>query len=274
MIGELVILYGTVFNVMLLNFAKTITGLYISTWRVVVSALISSVVSALLYPSLFAPILGFVLLIGFAFSFRVHRIVTQGSWVIVGTLLVGGLLTAVQPVLVGRSWLTYTVITVIAACMCLLLVKVNWHRKLQSVAQQPFVAMCDVRLFGELFTLRAFIDTANECIEPLSRQPVHFVSYEAVRQQLSVEFVTALEQWQEETPLDVSMFPIQFKKALRFVPITTIHNKTVVVPAFRMDYLTVHDKQFAGQYVVFTKQDTQFPQQANMILHVFVLTHK
>lgn len=254
-------------------FTKEITGLYISKWRLVASALASSIVATILSPSLFASILSFILLIGIAFSFRIYSFIIQGSWLVVGTLLAGGLLTALQPILQGRSWLTYILLSASAACIGLALVKLNWHKKLQDAVQQSFLTSCELQLFEQALTVSAFIDTGNECVEPLSRQPVHFLSYKAVQEQLAPSLKTALEQWQEDAPLNVSMFPVEFRKAIRFVPITTIQENTVIVPALRVSCLQVQGKSYAGHYIIFTKNDARFPQDAEMILHVFILTN-
>lgn len=273
MIGELIILYNTLFNLILLIFTKEVTGLYISNRRLIGSALASAIIATVLPPSLLTSLLSFIILIGIAFSFQIRSFMVQGSWLVVGTLLAGGLLTALQPILLGHSWLTYLLLSAGLAFISLILVKLNWHKKLQQVVQQSFLTSCELLLFDQVFQVSAFIDTGNECVEPLSRQPVHFISYKTIQDKLESTFKEALEQWQEDAPLNVSMFPSNFRKAIRFVPITTIQEKTVIVPAFRVSSLEVQGKSFTGHYIIFTKNDAQFPQNAEMILHVFVLTN-
>ena len=188
MVGEIIILYNTLFNLILLAFTKTITGMYISKWRLLGSAFASAIIATVFAPSFVMTIISFIVLIGLAFSFRLHSFIVQGGWLFVGTLLAGGVLTALQPMLLGRSMVTYIVVCVSVVCVGLLIFKQSWHNKLQSAVQQSYVTNCELMLFEQPLTLRAFIDTGNECVEPLSRAPVHFISFKAVEPQLSQVF--------------------------------------------------------------------------------------
>lgn len=69
---------------------------------------------------------------------------------------------------------------------------------MQTKIQSSFVVDCELLLFQQSFSLRGFIDTGNECIEPMSGKPVHFLSYNAVAKTLPEDFHKALLEWDEK----------------------------------------------------------------------------
>lgn len=274
MAGELLILYNAFFNMILLQFVKEITHVSLSRMRIIVSALCSAAVAVILPTSILTIALSFICLIGIAFSFRLPMLLLHGGWLLIGTLLVGGLLTALQPVLIGQSIWIYSLFCALFAVCILYAISRGWQKKLIHIAQQAYVTTCVMTLGSSKFHLQAYIDTGNECREPLSQAPVHFLSFQAVENQLSSEMRDALQAWQTSEPHNVSMFPNEFVKLIRFVPITTVHKQKIIVPAFRMNQFQVDEREYTGHYVVFTQNAAPFPQQVDMILHVCILMNK
>ncbi|MEK4424340.1 sigma-E processing peptidase SpoIIGA [Solibacillus sp. FSL K6-1523] len=273
MIGELIVLFNFFFNIILLRFTQAVTRYPIKTWRLISSAFCSALIAVVFYESIVMTIFSFIVLIGIAFSFRWSSFYVQGSWLMMGTLLAGGLLSAVQPYLLKHSIFAYILFCLGIACSSLFLMKRSWFNKLQQVVQQQYVTNCEVELFDQTLRLLAYIDTGNECIEPLSRAPVHFISFKAVHEQLEPTFEASLEKWSEEEPLALEMFSKELRKHIRIVPLTTVQNSSVLVPAFRAE-IKINEKTDKNQYVIFTKNDARFPQKAQMIAHVSVLTNR
>lgn len=270
MFAELIIVFNFILNLALLRFTQAVTNVTIPIWRMLISSLSSALIVVIFYGHAWVIFVSFILLIGIAFSFRVKSFFVQGGWLLVATLLAGGLLTAVQPLLMHRSSFVYIIICFCIVCSSLLIMKTSWKAKLIQMIQTQYVTPCEVQLAGETLALRAYIDTGNECIEPLSQAPVHFISFQAVREKLPVELSESLLQWSEQAPLELEMFPPKFRKIMRIVSITTIQNRKVFVPAFRIA-LCMNEKTYQNHYVVFTKNDARFPQNAQMIAHVIVL---
>lgn len=274
MAGELLILYNTLFNMMLLSFTKMMTGVVLTRRRMIVSAFVSAVVTVAFPASLLTAVISFVCLLGIAFSFRLSVLILHGGWLVIGTLLVGGFLTALQPLLLGQSIVIYGVLCCSLALCLVVAVHKGWQKKLIHLAQQAYIVSCDLTIGDSRFQLQSYIDTGNECTEPLSRAPVHFLSFPAVEQQLPSELRQALLAWQVHESYDLTMFPESLVSTIRFVPIRTVHKQKLLVPAFRMKHFAVDGRDYDGHYVVFTQNEAPFPQQVDMILHVSILTNK
>src|SRR5690606_4783210 len=103
MIGELLILYNTLFNYFLLKFTQEITGLYVKRRRLLFSAFFSGLVSSIFYHSFLGAVASFLLLIGLAFSFRIETIIKQGTVLLAATFFLGGLLTSLLPFLLRQT---------------------------------------------------------------------------------------------------------------------------------------------------------------------------
>lgn len=270
MFAEWIFLFNVLLNIALLRFTQAITNQTISNWRMYTSAFCSAFIVIVFYGNVLMMFVSFVILIGIAFSFQWRSFVIQGGWLLVATFLAGGLLTAIQPYLWSGSFLVYILLCVCIVCSSFIVMKKSWLMKIQQAVQRQYVTPCEVQLLGETLALQAYIDTGNECTEPLSQSPVHFISFQAVQTQLPEELRISLLQWTEQEPLSLDMFSTAFRKIIRIVPITTVQNRTVLVLAFRIKLL-INGQTFTNHYVVFTKNDARFPQKAQMIAHVVVL---
>lgn len=145
---------------------------------------------------------------------------------------------------------------------------------MQTKLQQSYVVDCKLYFLGKSFDLKGFIDSGNQCIEPISSKPVHFLSFKAIEEQLPKELKDALLKWNENNPYELSMFPPDVHSKIRIVLLSTVQKETTKVLAFRFEKLKVFGetkKEFFEQYIVFTKNDAKFPQNAQIILHVQTL---
>ena len=273
MIGEWLIIINTLFNYVLVLFTKEITGVYVTKKRALSAAFCSGVVSAVFDTSILISIISALLLVGIAFSFRFHMLLKQAGVLIVATFFLGGLLTAVQPLLVGRSFIFYLAFCSLLAILSSKWAEIKWRSFWQKNIQARYVVTCKLSLGDTELELRGFIDTGNMCTEPISQQPVHFISYQAIQEKLPTTVQEALTTWDAKSPYNLSMFPREWLTMIRLIPLSTIQHRTIV-PAFRLTEWFIDQTKLSGHYVVLTKNDTHFPEQADMMLHVLALSNQ
>lgn len=144
---------------------------------------------------------------------------------------------------------------------------------MQAKLEQSYVVDCIIHFLGKTYNLKGFIDTGNQCIEPISGKPVHFLSYKAIHEQLPEHLKEALLLWNEQNPYELSMFSSELKSKIRIVVLSTVQKETSKVLAFRMEQLLIPsmNKQFNEHYIVLTKNDGKFPQNSKIILNVQTL---
>lgn len=261
-------------NVLLLKFTVIVTSFHIKTWRLWLSAFCSALLTTIIPPSFWSVSMGFLCLLGIAFSWQLSTLFVQASWLMIATLLVGGFLTMLQPFLFQQSSvLAFTCFVLLASCFVLVTSR-GWQQKLLSTVQQAYVTTCELAIDDMRLTVQAYIDTGNECREPISRAPVHFLSLQEVEEQLPASFYIALQQWQSAEPTNLTMFSETIRLCIRFVRVVTVHNEPQLVLGFRLSQLMVDQRAYTGHYVVFTQNEAPFPQQADMILHVCILLTK
>ncbi|MBD8025854.1 sigma-E processing peptidase SpoIIGA [Ureibacillus sp. Re31] len=274
MIGELLILYNTLFNYFLLKFTQEITGLYVKRSRLLLSAFCSGLIAAIFYQTLIGAVLSFIVLIGLAFSFRLQSLLKQGTVLFITTFFLGGVLTSLLPFLLNQSDVTFFILCIAIAFLSLTTIHTKWRNMMQEKIQHAFVVDCDLELFKKTYRLKGFIDTGNECIEPISGKPVHFLSYNAINQDLPNDFHEALLKWDDQNPYQLKMFPTYVYPKVRVLSLSTVQQERSLVLAFRFDKLKISgtaSKEIFDQYVVLTRNDARYPQDAQMILHVLAL---
>nr|WP_106784057.1 sigma-E processing peptidase SpoIIGA [Lysinibacillus timonensis] len=274
MIGELLVLYNTLFNYLLLKFTQEITGVYVKRSRLILSAFCSGLIASILHHSLLGAVLSFVILIGVAFSFKIQSLYKQGTVLFIATFFLGGLLTSLMPFLLNQSDFLFFIFCTSIAFISLTAIHVKWRNMKQEKIQFSFVVECELVLLQKAYQIRGFIDTGNEAVEPLSQKPVHFLSYNAVSKNLPNDFHDALLKWDENNPYKLDMFPSAVYPKIRILTLSTVQKEKSTVLAFRFDRLKISgttNKEIYDEYVVFTRNESKYPQDAQMILHVLAL---
>ncbi|KGR92156.1 hypothetical protein CD30_02185 [Ureibacillus massiliensis 4400831 = CIP 108448 = CCUG 49529] len=274
MIGELLVLYNTLFNYFLLKFTQEITGLYVKRSRLILSAFCSGLIASILHHSLIGAVISFVVLIGVAFSFKIETLMRQGTVLFIATFFLGGLLTSLLPFLLNQTDFIFFILCTSIAFLSLSAIHLKWRQMKQEKIQHSFVVDCELELFQKIYSLKGFIDTGNECVEPMSQKPVHFLSYKAVSKNLPDDFNEALQKWDAKDPYQLGMFPAYVYPKIRILTLSTVQKEKSTTIAFRFDRLKISgntDKVLFDEYVVFTRNDARYPQDAQMILHVLAL---
>lgn len=198
----------------------------------------------------------------------------QGTVLFLATFFLGGLLTSLLPFLLKQSSLAFFLLCISISFLSLHALHSKWKKLMFTKLQQNYVVGCMLQFLGKTYDLKGFIDTGNQCIEPISGKPVHFLSFKAIQQQLPKQFEEALLKWNEKEPYELSMFPAELHSKIRIVLLSTVQKETSKVLAFRFEQLKVSgttNKDFFEQYIVFTKNDAKFPQNAQIILNVQTL---
>ncbi|WP_336634403.1 sigma-E processing peptidase SpoIIGA [Lysinibacillus fusiformis] len=275
MYGEWLVLINTLFNLAILTFTARVTGVLVKNSRLLMSSFCSSLVAVIGGQMLWTTVLSFILLIGIAFRFKIRSFQKQGPIVLTATIVIGGLLTALQPFLNKLSATHFIMICFVLAVLNLVAFYKQWgFVKLERLSGQ-FVFETTLKIFGALIPLSAFVDTGNQAIEPLSGKPVHFVSYTALSPHLPADFRKSLIEWQETDPYNVSMFSEDYQRYIRFIHINTVQQQTVVL-GFRFDEWLIkgeHSQVKSNEYIVLTKKAKNFPHSTAAILHFSALSN-
>ncbi|KEK09528.1 sporulation protein [Lysinibacillus sphaericus] len=275
MYGEWLVLINTLFNLAILTFTARVTGVLVKNSRLLMSSFCSSLVAVIGGQMLWTTVLSFILLIGIAFRFKIRSFQKQGPIVLTATIVIGGLLTALQPFLKNLSATHFIMICFVLAVLNLVAFYKQWgFVKLERLSGQ-FVFETTLKIFGSLIPLSAFVDTGNQAIEPLSGKPVHFVSYTALSPHLPADFRKSLVEWQETDPYNVSMFSEDYQRYIRFIHINTVQQQTVVL-GFRFDEWLIKGEPSQvklNEYIVLTKKAKNFPHSTAAILHFSALSN-
>ncbi|MGE7089998.1 sigma-E processing peptidase SpoIIGA [Lysinibacillus sp. NPDC048646] len=275
MYGEWLVLINTLYNLAILTFTAKVTRVHVKNTRLLMSSICSSLIAVIGGQMLITIMLSFVILIGIAFQFKIRSFQKQGPIVLVATIVIGGLLTALQPYLKNLSVIHFILICLLVAFGYLVVFYKQWgFVKLERVSGQ-FVFDTTLKIFDAMIPLSAFVDTGNQCIEPLSGKPVHFVSYTALRSHLPVAIRKALSEWQEADPYDVSMFSADYQRLIRFIHVNTVQQQAVVL-GFRFDEWLIKGEPSqvkSNEYIVLTKKAKNFPHSTAAILHFSALSN-
>ena len=276
MYGEWLVLINTLYNLAILTFTAKVTGVHVKNKRLLLSSLCSSLIAVIGGRSLMITLLSFIVLIGIAFRFKLRSFQKQGPIVLTATVIVGGLLTALQPYLKNLSVIHFILICFLLAVGNLIVFYKQWgFVKLERLSGQ-FVYETTLQIFGETIPLSAFVDTGNQCIEPLSGKPVHFVSYTALRPNIPISIKKALTEWQETDPYNVSMFSPDYQRIIRFIHVNTVQQQSVVL-GFRFDEWHIQGESSqvkTNEYIVLTKKAKNFPHSTAAILHFSALSNQ
>ncbi|MEG0448558.1 MAG: sigma-E processing peptidase SpoIIGA [Lysinibacillus sp.] len=275
MYGEWLVLISTVYNFLTLLFTAKVTGYHVRLRKLLVSSFSSSLVAVLFGQTIVGSVVSLILLIGLAFDFKFSSFRKQGPIVVIATVAVGGLLTAIQPYLKSLSLKQFFIICIVLAICLLVVFAKQWHFVKKEQISNQFVRETNLTIFNTVIPLKAFIDSGNQCQEPMSGKPVHFISYEAVRKHLPENLEKSLSEWQQAEPYNVSMFDRESQQVIRFIRLSTVQQRDAVVLGFRFEKWHLLGELpliIKEEYVVFTKMARQFPQSTSAILHFSALS--
>ncbi|WP_432354893.1 sigma-E processing peptidase SpoIIGA [Sporosarcina sp. A2] len=276
MYGEVMIGINMIFNYTVLSFANAIGNAKISKKRLMVAALVGAIPAVTIPGSLLASMVAFILMTGCAFGFSVRLWKASAGLVLIGAFLAGGLLSALPFSSWGKDFQFRLLFCAILAYLSLQIVKAKWLdvRKISRFSE--FSGHSKLQIFGSSIELTIFIDTGNNCTEPLSNDAVHFVSLRAVQSVIPEEVLECLRQSGDSRNAlpDLSHFPTNFRKQLRLIRVQTVEGANWAV-GIRFDEWELEGNRFLEKgYIVLTADDARYPHNASAILHVSALESK
>ncbi|EGQ27272.1 sigma-E processing peptidase SpoIIGA [Mammaliicoccus sciuri] len=267
MYGELMIGINMLFNYAILSFTNKVGNHQTSRRRLWSASFIGAFFITLFPYSVLAIIVTFLGMTYIAFGQTLSSWKSSVLAVLIAAFFAGGLLTLVYanvPTMQNNSLL---LIAIGLTYLSLYIVKIKWLDTRKNTSLIRYTLDSVVQLWGQSIPLKVFIDTGNHCIEPISGAPVHFIGYQAVKEQLPADFSNALEKWKPDNSPDLSGFPSVYQKDLRLIRLQTVQGASWTVGIKFKSWL-VDEQPLPSGYIVLTKEQRQYPQGASAILQV------
>jgi len=267
MYGELMIGINMLFNYAILSFTNKVGNHHTSRRRLWSAAFIGAFFITLFPYSVPAMIFTFLGMTYIAFG------QTFGSWkssilaVLIATFFAGGLLTLIYAQISISANQSFLFVAIGLTHLSLYIVKHKWIDTRMMNKLMSFTLDSELMLWGQSIPLKVFIDTGNHCVEPLSGDPVHFIGYRAVKEQLPVDFALALESWNPAESPDLACFPAPYQRSLRLIRLQTVQGASWAV-GIKYDSWLLDGELLPTGYIVLTKEQRKYPQGAAAILQV------
>lgn len=274
MYAEVLISINTLINFSLLSFSNKMGSFHQKSWRLWLSALLGGVSIVLLGGSFISIVGTFVLMTTCAFGLKRSNWPLAAANTLIGALFAGGLLTVIQPLLANASW--YVVLIVAGSVLIISLagVRKNWFRINLTALKDSYVGQVTIRLFQQEFQLTSYSDTGNQCIEPLSGNPVHFISADKMKSFIPHDLWQYLYEFEGNASENFQDIPLPFRSYLRLIRLQTVQNQSTWAIGIKVDHIrlkTKTEQTLAPCYIVLTKNSKHFPRQTDVILHASTL---
>ncbi|MCM3710015.1 sigma-E processing peptidase SpoIIGA [Sporosarcina luteola] len=271
MYGELIIGINMVFNYAILSFANRMVKAQATRPRLVLASLAGALPVVVFPDSWIAIFVAFGVMIVCAFGISISSIGNPAVIVLIGALFAGGALTVFTDKFMFSDSKSTVFISALLAYVFLYLFKTKWldvrvARQLSSYSVESVLS-----IWNETISIPSFIDTGNRCTEPLTGDPVHFVSFKSVERFMPEELKEPLLTWKTEEMPQLSTFPKRFQKSLRLIRLQTVQGASWAV-GFKFDrWIVGEGSELPVGYIVFTKQDNRYPEGAGAIMHASAL---
>lgn len=268
MYGELIIGLNMLFNYAILLFANRVGNVGVKRGRLLFASFIGAVPVTFFPTSAIAVIIAFIGMTVCAFGKVFERWRKSAVMVLIGAVFAGGLLTALQYQVYAPSGKVSILVYALIAYSSLYIMRRKWLdvRTVHSVSELH--AETIVKMWGHDIPVKVFVDTGNNCTEPLSGAPVHFVSFKVVERFIPDDLLAPLLSWNPKKPAKLTTFPETYLKDIRLVNIHTVQGNSWAV-ALKYERWELEEALELGQgFIVLTKEDGRYPQGADAILHV------
>lgn len=267
MYGELMIGINMLFNYAILSFTNKVGNHQTSKRRLWSAAFLGAFFITLFPYSLLAMIFTFLGMTYIAFG------QTFSSWkssilaVLIAAFFAGGMLTLIYAQISVSVNQSFLFVAIGLTYLSLYIVKHKWIDTRMMNKLMSFTLDSELNLWGHSIPLKVFIDTGNHCVEPLSGDPVHFIGYQAIKDQLPGDFASALVSWNPEKSPDLASFPATYQKNLRLIRLQTVQGASWAV-GIKYDSWLLEGELLPVGYIVLTKEQHQYPQGAAAILQM------
>ncbi len=267
MYAEVMIATNTFFNYTVLAFANRIGWIENQKRYLLLSAFVAGVLTVLFAHHVMTLLLTFFLMLGIAFWKKRTQMLKAMSLTLLATLFAGGLLTAIAP-MYEKTGQTFMLINYgLIAIGGLYLLSKHVLRVHISQTERNLVFASDLHLFGQQKELQLFIDSGNVCREPLSNEPVHFLSGDAVKDIIPPVLYQFIESWDSQDYQGLDGLPKEYAAMVRLIPIATIQKEKAWVIGIRFEQWMIGEERLPKGYIVLTKGKEKFPHEADGILH-------
>jgi len=274
MYAEVLIAINTLVNFSLLSFSNKMGSFHQKSWRLWGSAFIGGVSIVVFGGNFISLVATFICMTTLAFGFNRSNWVLAATNTLIGALFAGGLLTVIQPLMANASWYVFLIIAGTILALSLTGVRKNWFRVNLTAIKDSYMGQVTIRLFQQEFQLTSYSDTGNHCIEPLSGNPVHFISAEKMKSYIPAElwqYLYSFEGTSTETFKDI---PFPFRSQVRLIKLQTVQNQSTWAIGIKVDHIrlkTTSEHLLEPCYIVLTKNSKHFPRQTDAILHASTL---
>lgn len=263
--GELLLLIGTSYNLLLVAICCRLLDERFSVWRAICCSFASALCSVVIENALLCILVSFILLLA-AFTSK-KRLLLKGLYLLTATFLLGGMLTAVESY--ATTTIQFYALLLIASLLFLLFITAILQKAHMQLLVKRYCIHCVVQIEGKAVATTGFLDTGNQSIEPLTGRPVHFATLELLMSMPQLR--QSIQSWSNTKPNDFSMFHASFHKRLRPIFVDTVVGKELVL-AIRCTVL-INEHALEEQYVVFVQQPLQFRPDVQLVLNAAVLQY-
>lgn len=271
MYGELIVGINMVFNYAILSFANRMVKAQATSLRLLLASFVGAFLVTIFPDSVIVVFIAFGVMIACAFGISLSAIGNLSVIVLIGALFAGGVLTVFTDQIVFLDSKSTVFLSALVAYVVLYILKTKWldvrvARQLSSYSVQSVLS-----IWNEKISIPCFIDTGNRCTDPLSGDPVHFVSFKVVERLIPEELKAPLLTCKTGEMPQLSVFPKHFQKSLRLIRLQTVSGASWTV-GFKFDSWIIEEgSELPAGYIVFTKQDNRYPEGASAIMHASAL---
>lgn len=271
MYGELIVGINMVFNYAILSFANRMVKAQATRHRLWLASFAGALPVAIFPDSRIAIVIAFGAMIICAFGISLASIGSPAVIVLIGALFAGGALTVFTDKFMFSDSRATVFISALLAYIFLYLLKTKWLDVRMARQLSSYSVASVLSIWNERISIPSFIDTGNRCTEPLSGEPVHFVSFKFVEQSIPEELKKPLFTWKAEDMPQLAAFPKRYQKTMRLIRLQTVQGASWAV-GFKYDrWIIGKGSEMPAGYIVFTKQDNRYPEGAGAILHASAL---
>ena len=271
MYGEVVIGVNMLFNYAVLSFANKVGNVGSAFQRLLLASFVGAIPVTIFPHSSIAVIIAFFGMTFCAFGKVFEPWKKSATMVLVGSLFAGGMLTAFQYRIHAFSgWLTVLTYAVIAYAS-LYFMKKKWLDVRTSRHVTELSAASKLYIWEVSIIIDVFVDSGNGCTEPLSGNPVHFVSLAVMKDSIPEDIKQPLLSWDPSVSTSLKDFPAKYQKDIRLIRLKTVQGFSWAI-GFRFDkWLIEEGIALHPGYIVFTQSDRSYPNGAGAILHLSAL---
>ncbi|WP_432359474.1 sigma-E processing peptidase SpoIIGA [Sporosarcina sp. UB5] len=271
MYGELIVSINMVFNYAILSFANRMVKAQASRLRLLLASFVGALPVTIFPNSHIAIFIAFSVMIISAFGISIASIGNPAVIVLIGALFAGGALTVFTDKFMFSDSKATVFISALLAYVLLYLFKTKWLDVRMARQLSSYSVASVLSIWNKTISIPCFIDTGNRCTEPLTGEPVHFVSFKSVERSIPEELKEALLVWKTEDIPQLSTFPKHYQKSLRLIRLQTVQGASWAVGIKFDRWVIGEGSELPAGYIVFTKQDNRYPEGANAILHASAL---